>query len=421
MIDRKFIKEHLDEVKGATAAKGYAVDFDAYTKLLERLSAVQQESESIAAQKNAASAKIPKASAEERQEIIETMRQTDARHDALKTELEAIEREMQAIEAEIPNMPRPDVRVGRDAAENEVLREVGKKPEFAFTPKPAHELGELLDVIDTKRAANVSGSRFAFLKGQLAELQFALIQFTMAELIPKGFQMVVPPVMVRRTAMEAMGYLAAHGENETYVFEKDDLFLTGTSEQSIGPMHAGETLDAAVFPLRYLAYSTCFRRESGSYGKDTKGIIRVHQFDKLEMFVFTTPENSDEEHELLLACEESLMQKLGLAYRVIKMVTGDLGVPAARKYDIEAWMPAAGEYRETHSTSNCTDYQARRLNIRYRTGKESGYAHTLNGTAFAIGRILSVILEQCQTEAGELVVPEALRPYCRFERIASSR
>ena len=287
------------------------------------------------------------------------------------------------------------------------------------------ELAATLDLIDTERASKVSGTRFGYLKREAVMLEFALVRLALDTLTQEGFIPIVPPVLVKPEAMRAMGYVERGGE-EIYFIEKDSVYLVGTSEQSIGPMHRDEIFTDANLPRRYVAFSTCFRREAGSYGKDTKGILRVHQFDKIEMFSLTRPEDSQKEHEYLLSLEERLMQKLGLSYRVLNICSGDLGDPAAAKYDIEAWLPGEGAYRETHSTSNTTDYQARRLNIRYRQQitkdkKQLSYVHTLNGTAFAIGRTIIAILENFQEKDGSITVPDALQPYLSFKRIARNQ
>jgi seryl-tRNA synthetase len=332
-------------------------------------------------------------------------------------------------------MPASDVKEGKDESENEIIKVYGKLPKFDFKPKDYLEIGENLDIIDVKRAAKVSGSRFGFIKNEAALLEFALVQFVFdflvdeknikdiikerklsidskTSLASKLFIPIVPPVMIKDENMRAMGYLEHGGEGETYHFEKDKLYLVGTSEQSVGPMHKDEILKEAELPKRYIAFSPCFRREAGSYGKDVRGILRVHQFDKLEMFSFCRPEESDQEHELFLGIEETLVQALKIPYRVVKMCTGDLGNPKARLYDLECWMPGQKEYRETHSTASCTDFQARRLNIKYKDKKSNTkFVHTLNGTAFAIGRILIAIIENYQTKEGSMKVPEVLKKY----------
>ncbi len=338
----------------------------------------------------------------------------------IETELSAIEKHRQELLYKMPNPPLAWVRVGKDEKENKTLREVGVKPDLK-DPKDYMAITGRLGLIDTERASKVSGSRFGYLKGALAQMEFALVDLAMKTAAKEGFIPVVPPVLINEKAMWAMGYLD-RGRDEIYHLPADNLYLVGTSEQSIGPMHMDEVFSEAELPRRYISFSTCFRREAGSYGKDTKGILRVHQFDKVEMFSITTPENSESEHKLLLSLEEKLMAALELPYRVLDICSGDLGDPAAAKYDIEAWMPGQnngkGEYRETHSTSNTTDFQARRLNIKYRTAEgKNEYVHMLNGTAFAIGRMLIAIIENYQTEEGTIRVPKALQGYLGISEI----
>jgi seryl-tRNA synthetase len=342
----------------------------------------------------------------------------------VKEELKDKEPELVKVEGdykkalfEIPNLPADDVKEGKSEADNEILRKEGEIRKFDFDPKEHLALGEALDIIDVERAVKVSGTRFGYLKGDAVLLEFALIQFAMETLTKEGFTPVVPPVLIKKEMMRGMGYLEHGGEEDMYVFDKDSLVLVGTSEQSLGPMHANEVLDEKKLPLRYVGFSPCFRRESGSYGKDTRGIIRVHEFDKVEMFSFTRPEESDKEHEYLLSIEEKLFKALDIPYRVVKMCTGDLGGPAARKYDLEAWLPGQGTYREVTSTSTTTDFQARRLNIKYRDAGKTEYVHTLNGTAFAIGRTIIAILENYQEKDGSVVIPEVLQKYMGKEKI----
>lgn len=315
----------------------------------------------------------------------------------------------------LPNYHAKDVPVGSDASTNVTLREVGEKPNLAQV-RDYLTLAERLDIIDVQRGAKVSGSRFGYLKGAGALLEFALVQYAMQELTKVGFTAVVPPVIVNEPYMAAMGYLAQGGADEVYHLEKDKQYFVGTSEQSMGPYHANEILPETDLPKKYIAFSTCFRREAGSYGKDTKGILRVHQFDKVEMFIVCAPNESEKFHQKLLAIQEKLVQGLGIPYRVVQLCTGDLGFPSAKTYDIECWLPGQndgkGEYRETHSTSNTTDYQARALNIRMK-GKDGKnvVAHMLNGTAFAIGRTIIAILENYQQPDGSVKVPDALKPF----------
>ena len=320
---------------------------------------------------------------------------------------------------DVPNIVLPDVPAGKDERENKILKDRtwGEKTKFDFKPKDHLELGEALDIIDVKRAAKVSGTRFGYLKGDTVLLEFALVNFALETLIKEEFTPLVTPVLIKKDAMRGMGYLEHGGEEDMYVFEKDGLVLTGTSEQAIGPMHMNEVFEAKDLPKKYVGFSACFRREAGSYGKDTRGILRVHQFDKMEMFSFTLPENSDKEHEYLLGLQEKLFKALEIPYQVVEMCTGDLGAPAARKYDLEAWMPGQGKYREVTSASNTTDFQARRLNIKYQEKGKAEFVHTLNGTAFAIGRTIIAILENYQQKDGSVVVPKVLRKWVGKDKI----
>jgi seryl-tRNA synthetase len=338
------------------------------------------------------------------------MQELDKNDDKTQEKFKKINKEYDDLMLTVPNPSFDDVPVGKDDSENKVLRKVGDKPKFNFEIKDYMELAENLDLIDIKTAAKVSGSRFGYLKNQATLLEFALVKLVFDTLLKENFIPVVPPVMISEKAMKAMGYLDHGGEEETYHFKEDKLYFTGTSEQSLGPIYMDEILQEKDLPKRFVGFSTCFRREAGTYGKDTKGILRVHQFDKLEMFSFCHPDKSKEEHEFLLSMEEKLMQALELPYQVLNICTGDLGAPAARKYDIEAWIPSENKYRETHSTSNCTNFQARRLNTRYRKGQEKlEFVHTLNGTAFAIGRTLIAIIENNQQKDGTIKVPQCLQ------------
>lgn len=366
----------------------------------------QQELESLQAQVNAASKEIPKLSTDDKKKKIAELKPVSDRVAELKKRLT----ESSAGKLRVPNPPATDVPDGDDESANVVEREVGKKPKLK-NPKDYLALTEPQGLVDLKRAAKLSGSRFGYITGPLAQMEFALVQYAQKILLNEGFTMIVPPVMIKEENMSAMGYLSGGGEDETYHFAKDHLYLVGTSEQSIGPMHRDEVFQEADLPKRYLSFSTCFRREAGSYGKDTKGILRVHQFDKLEMFSITLPEKSDAEHEFLLAMEEKLMQRLKLPYRVVKLCAGDLGWPSARTYDLETWMPGQGVYRETHSTSTTTDFQSRALNIKVERPDGKEFVHMLNGTAFAIGRTLIAIIENYQQPDGSIKIPKVLQPF----------
>ncbi len=333
---------------------------------------------------------------------------------AVKEELKTAEKDLPKIETEretalnkIPNLPQDGWPVGKDETGNKVLREVGKKPNFKFPPQEYLTIAQKLGIIDVERAAKVAGARFGYLFKEAALLEFALIKLVFDKLTKKGFIPVIPPVMIKPEILKGMGRLSGRQKEERYYLPKDDLYLAGSAEHTMGPIHANEILEERDLPRRYVGFSTCFRREAGSYGKDTKGILRVHQFDKVEMFSFTKPENSQKEHQFLLSLQEELMQELKLPYRVVQVCTGDMGWVDAAQYDIETWLPGQNQYRETHSCSNTTDFQARGINVKV----QSHYLHMLNGTAFAIGRMIIAIIENYQTKKGIFKIPKALTKY----------
>ncbi|MBU4331578.1 serine--tRNA ligase [Patescibacteria group bacterium] len=415
MLDINFIRENPEEVKKGIAKKQLTVDIDRLLSLDKTKRDILQKIEALRAEQNNANKEIIKLKNDVKKQKLAEMKKIADQVKDVNNKLGIIEKDFTDLMRQIPNLPAPNVKVGRGEQDNQVARHEGDIPKFEFDPKDYVEIAEELDIIDTKRAAKVAGSRFGYIKGDLVLLEFALIRFAFDILTKAGFRLVLPPVMLNDNAMRGMGYLD-RGAEEVYKTQ-DDLYLIGTSEQSLGAMHMDEILDSKKLPLHYAGFSTCFRREAGSYGKDTKGILRVHQFNKVEMFVFCKPEQSEDEHKLLLRMEENLMQALKLPYRVMDICSGDLGDPAAKKWDIEAWFPGSSEYRETHSTSNCTDWQARRLNIRYKDeNNKNQFVHTLNGTAFS-ERPLLAILENYQTEAGGVRVPDVLREYVGKEMI----
>ena len=348
------------------------------------------------------------------QDDLEKAKSMKSRIKELEEQVRSTEEELDKMLYQIPNMPQDDVPVGDETA-SKVLREVGKKPKFSpedgFAPK------EYLDLvedkwIDVKRAAKAIGARFGYLKGDAVLMEYALVRFVFDKLSKHGFIPVVPPAMVSKKSMKGMGVIDSEKDlAERYYFPEDEIFLIGTAEQAIGAMHQDEVFEEKDLPLRYIAFSPCFRREAGSYGRDTKGILRVHYFEKMEMFIFAKPEDSQKEQELLLQMEEELMQDLGIPYRVLRVSTGDMYNPSSSSYDVEAWMPGQNQYRETHSNSNCTDFQSRRLNIKYKTADGQKFVHTLNGTAFAIGRILIAIIENYQQKDGSIEIPKVLKKY----------
>jgi seryl-tRNA synthetase len=431
MLDIKLLRESPEKVKKGVVTKNVdAGVVDEFLRLDEEWRQLQNLIDNLRAEHNKLSKARNLEEAKKKKEEIKLK----------ESEFKEVEEKRNAALLRIPNLPFDEVPVGGSEKDNVVMREVGEKPKLDFKPKSYLELAEKLNLVDTERAAKTSGSRFGFLLGAAARLEFALVQLAikvvtdrslLAKLAKKNhlnikdlpFVPVVPPVLINKKSMGGMGYLE-RGAEEVYYLPADDLYLVGTAEQSIGPMHQDEVFEEKDLPRRYIGFSTCFRREAGSYGKDTKGILRVHQFDKLEMFVFATPETSRAEHRLMLAIEEYLMQLLCLPYRVLNICSADLGDPAAAKFDIEVWLPGQnggiGEYRETHSTSNTTDFQARRLNVKYRPArdrkqdtndKKSEYVHMLNGTAFAIGRTLIAIMENYQTKEGKIKIPKVLQKY----------
>jgi seryl-tRNA synthetase len=344
---------------------------------------------------------------------------------ALRDEIRRLEQELAAVDAEIerllaslPNLPDPSAPDGDSEEDAEIVREVGTPPQLDFEPRDHLDLGTQLGVIDMESAARASGSRFAYLKGDLVRVEFALVQLALATLEPEGFIPVVPPVLVREEPLFWTGFLPTD-RAQIYEIANDDLFLVGTSEVSLAALHAEELFAEADLPRRYAGFSTCFRREAGAAGRDTRGIFRVHQFDKVEMFSFVRPADSAAEHERILAIEERILQELGIPYRVVNIPVGDLGASAAKKYDLEAWLPGQGRYRELTSCSNTTDYQARRLRARYRPegSKSPQPVHTLNGTAVAIGRTIVAIMENFQRADGGVDVPPVLRAHGAPDRI----
>lgn len=404
MIDIKYIKESKSEFLKGIKAKGFNIDIDLIIKLDEERSALRKKIEIF----NAERKKIAEA------RDVKGGRKIKSELDNLETDEKILSEKVETLLRKIPNPPLPEVPIGKDENNNIVLREVGEMPKFDFPAKDYIALSEKLAWIDTERAGKAVGSRFGYLLRGAVDLEFALIRFTFDILKKEGFIPIVPPVFLKPEAMRGAGYLD-YNEDEVYRLEKDNLYLIGTSEQAIVAMHMNEILDAKSLPLRYASFSSCFRREAGSYGKDTKGILRVHQFDKIEMFSFVKPGDSKKEHEFLLSMEEKLMKALNLPYRVLQICTGDLGFQAANKYDIEAWLPGQNQYRETHSTSNDTEFQSRRLNIKYKnlkTGKNE-FVHTLNGTAFAIGRMVIAIMENCQQKNGSIKIPTILEGYIK--------
>jgi seryl-tRNA synthetase len=384
---------------------------DEIVDLKKRLNSLIKEKDEIRSFIN----KFSKTKPEEK--IIKQIKLKKERLKKIEDEINELEKNLEEKLSLVPNLKSPDVPLGKDENDNVVLRTWGEIPKFDFQPKDHVELGEIYDLIDTQRAGKVAGSRFYYLKNSAVLLEFALINFAYDLLLKEGFIPIIPPVFIKEEYYRGMGRLNALEKNERYYLPQDDLYLVGSAEHTIGPYFANEILDEKDLPKRFLGFSTCFRREAGSYGKDVRGILRTHQFDKVEMFSFTLPEESEKEHEFLLSLQEKIMQELKLPYRVVLLCSGDMGFTDYKQYDIETWLPSQNKYRETHSCSNTTDFQARGINARVRrkNGKIE-YLHMLNATAIAIGRTIVAILENYQRK-DYIEVPEVLRKYLKFDRI----
>jgi seryl-tRNA synthetase len=430
MIDIKIIRENPEKIKELCEKRNKKVDVDKLLDLDKQKRKLLQEIEKIRAQKNKANKEIMSAKEKsEKETIISKMKEIDKSGDEMEKQLKEIEKEFKNLIYKIPNILADGVPEGKDESENVVIKKVGKPTKFSFKPKDHVELGEKLGIIDIKNAAEISGARFNYLKGTAALLEFAIIQFTLETLtsqkiikkiansVEKGYSdkpfiPVVPPVMIRPEIFERMGRLSEEDKDEKYYLAKDNLYLIGSAEHTLGPLHMNQILEEKDLPIRYLGFSTSFRREAGSYGKDIRGVLRVHQFDKLEMESFTTKENSLKEQEFFVAIQEYLVQSLKIPYQVVAICTGDMGAPDAKQMDVECWIPSQNKYRETHTADLMTDYQARRLNTKVK--RKSGvveFVHMNDATAFAIGRILIAILENFQQKDGSVLIPKVLRKY----------
>ncbi|HEU5117024.1 MAG TPA: serine--tRNA ligase [Isosphaeraceae bacterium] len=431
MLDLKFVMAETEAVKKNCVDRNVPADvLDEVDRVVEleskRRSLLQEVEEFRRKQNELAQATGKEKDAEKRSALVNEGRQLRAdvaeREDALK----ALDEAVHARLARIPNMTHPDAPIGQTEDANKTIRTWGEPRKFAFTPKDHVEIGKALDLIDFEAGAKVSGHGFYFLKNDAALLDLALQQFAMRKLISEGFTPVITPDLARNSILEGIGFNPRGNETQVYSVEQTDLSLVGTAEITLGGLHADEVLDAEKLPIKYVGLSHCFRTEAGAAGRASKGLYRVHQFTKVEMFAFTegSLEVSGAMHKELLRIEEEIFQALGIPYRVLDICSGDLGGPAYRKYDLEAWMPGrgeGGEYGEVTSTSDCTDYQSRRLNIRYKPAGQKGtkFVHTLNGTAVALSRAILAILENYQQADGSVEVPEALRPWMGKDRIGA--
>jgi seryl-tRNA synthetase len=421
LLDIKHIISNLEDYKKGIAKKNHPTDgLLKAVKTYEERNVLLTNLENLRAEQNKLAKDLPKAPQEEKKEMIEKMSKLKKEIKESAEKEEILSSELKGLLCSLPNPAHESVLAGKGEEGNKVIRHFGEKPVFDFEPKHHAELGKDLDLIDTEAGAKVAGARFHFLKNELVLLQFALVQYAFEIIMKHGFSPILPPFMVNQKSAYGTGFLDSGHEEEVYHINpgRDDLYLIGTSEVPNTAYMANEIIPEKELPLRIVAYSSCFRREAGSGGKDTKGILRCHQFDKIEMGVFANPDSSWDEHKLLLKIEEEIWQGLGIHYQLMDICGGDLGGPAAKKYDIEAWMPGQNAYREVTSTSNCTDFQARRLNIRVkRENGKNEILHTLNGTGIAIGRCLIAIMENFQTKEGEIMMPEALKKWLNFEKI----
>ena len=415
MLAREYLREHADEYRIALKNRGAKADLDRVLELDGERRKTIARVETLKNQRNVSSQEIAtlKKNKQDASAQIEAMKRVGDEIKELDERLAVVEERLSALELELPNVPHQSVPIGSDETANRVERTWGEKPKFDFQPKPHWDIGEALGILDFNRGAKVTGARFTFVNGAGARLNRALIDFFLDENTSRGYRELVPPYIVNADSLRATGQLPKF-EEDLFKLTDRDYYLIPTAEVPVTNFHRDETLDAESLPRKYTAYSPCFRSEAGSYGKDTRGLIRQHQFEKVEIVKFVMPGESWNELERLTADAESLLQALGLHYRVVSLSTGDLGFSAAKTYDLEVWLPGQNTYREISSCSNFTDFQARRANIRYRTAdKKTGFVHTLNGSSLPMGRTLVAILENYQDADGSVRIPEVLQPYMR--------
>ncbi len=420
MLDARFVRENVQVVRDALQKRGYEIALDDFLSLEEKRREVIREVEELRNRRNVVSDQIGtlKKSGGDATDLISEMKTVSERIKVLDEELKGVDVKVREFLLNLPNIPHESVPVGRDESDNTEIRQWGKPEEFVFEPLNHWDIAESLDIVDFDRASKIAGARFALMKGHGARLERALMNFMLDLNTSKGYKEVFPPILVNRESMTATGQLPKF-EPDLFRIADPELYLIPTAEVPVTNIHRDEILNEKDLPIYYTAYTPCFRREAGSYGKDTRGLIRQHQFNKVELVKFVKPEDSYEELERLTGNAEDILQMLGLPYRVVVLCTGDLGFSAAKTYDIEVWLPGQGRYREISSCSNFEDFQARRANIRFRReGKKgAGFVHTLNGSGLAIGRTVVAILENYQQKDGTVVIPEALRPYMGMDVI----
>ena len=423
MLDLKFIRENARAVEENCKNRGVAADVGLVVELADRRSELIQELNDLKQRQNQMAKSIGKERDEgSRGRLIEESRTMKERIPARETELHEVEERLRDEQLKIPNMTHPSSPIGKDDTENVEIRRWGEIPEFAFEPRDHVELGDLLGIIDFDAGAKTTGSKFYFLRGDAVLLELGLIRYALDILMERGYEPTVTPDLARDEALVGTGFIPRGPETQIYSVEGSDISMIATAEITLAGQHADEILGEEQLPLRYAGLSHCFRTEAGSHGRASRGLYRVHQFTKVEMFAFTTPEQSESIHDEMVEIEERIFQGLGLSYRVVDICTGDLGGAAYRKYDLEAWMPGRNDFGEVTSTSNTTDYQARRLKIRYRQdGGRPQLVHTLNGTALAISRALIALLEIYQQQDGSVRLPEALVPYVGKEALEPAK
>jgi len=411
LIDIELFRKNPQIFEAEIKKRNMKIDVAADIELDKKRRKLIVQVDNLRAKKNETSKNIPKLSGEEKNIAIAEMKKINEELDKLEEQLEELDKEFLLRMAVYPNISHESTPIGKDENDNVPIYFWGNKPHFDFEPKNHAQLGKDLDILDEDRGSKVSGARFVYLKNEAVLLEFALVQYVLNILKLKGFIPIIPPVLVKERAMYGTGFFPAE-RTQYYKTELDDLYLVGTAEVPLCSYHADETLDVKDLPLKYCGFSTCFRREAGSYGKDMGGMFRVHQFDKIEMFIFSHPEKSWDDYEFLRETLEEIFRGLNIHYRILNMCTGDIGSPNAKKYDLEAWLPGQNNYRELASCSHDTDFQSRRLNIKYKdeNGKK-GLVHTMNSTACAIGRTLIAIYENYQDKYGNINIPEVLIPY----------
>ncbi|MEN6559988.1 MAG: serine--tRNA ligase [Acidobacteriota bacterium] len=426
MLDPKFVLENLESVQNRLAARGPRISLEEFVRVSRERKEVLKRTEELRTVKNKASEDVSrlKKAGQDASAIIAEMRKVGDEIGALEDKLKGFDEELKATLLNIPNIPHDSVPVGQSAEDNREVRRWGSRPEFAFKPQAHWDIGENLGVLDFERAAKITGSRFAVYFGGAARLERALISFMIdIHTRERGFSEVLPPFIANADSLTGTGNLPKFKE-DLFKLEGFDWYLIPTAEVPLTNIYRGEILDGAVLPVRFVAWTPCFRSEAGSYGKDVRGLIRQHQFNKVEMMIFSRPETSFDEHEHMTASAEEVLKRLGLHHRVVLLCTGDMGFASAKTYDLEVWMPSRDGFMEISSCSNCLDFQARRSNIRFKREAKGRpeFVHTLNGSGLAVGRTVSAILENYQQADGSVVVPEALRPYMNgLERITSAK